>query len=144
MTAPAIVRQIARPGLPVPYLNLSSFDSRTVSRAMTLFALGELIGDKLPFMPKRTQTASLIFRAISGGLSGAVVCSSNKRSVMAGALIGMAAAVGATFGAYELRRQAGTRFHIPDWPIALLEDAVAAGFGALVVSKLGSKNHQIA
>jgi len=139
MTAPALVSRLARSGLSLESMQSSLLDRPPVARTVLLFAAGELIADKLPFMPKRTQPPSVVFRAISGGLSGAAVCSSKKRSRIAGVLIGAAAAVGATYGAYELRRRAGERFHIPDWPIALLEDAIAASCGAIVVSKLLSE-----
>lgn len=136
LSAPAIVSQLAPSDSLVPNAWTGLLKHRAAGRTLMWLAAGELIADKLPFIPKRTQTASLILRAISGALSGAAVCSARKRSALGGAVIGMAAAVGATFGAYELRRRAGKRFHIPDWPVAIVEDAIAAGSGALVLSSL--------
>ena len=103
---------------------------------MAVLAVGEALADKLPFMPNRTDPPAVAARAVSGGLSGAAICSSAKRSMLAGALIGAAAAVGATFGAYKLRKWAGEHSHLPHPLIAILEDATVAGCGLLVLSAM--------
>ncbi|MGA8029870.1 MAG: DUF4126 family protein [Bryobacteraceae bacterium] len=136
MTAPAFVSRLVRSGMPVAGGPLGFLNAPIAGRTTMLLAAGELIADKLPFLPRRTQAASLIARAVSGAVSGAAVCSAKKRSVLRGALIGMGAAIGATYAAYELRRRAGARFGIPDPAIAVIEDAIAAGCGAFILSRL--------
>src|SRR5262245_31294819 len=40
---------------------------------LTLFALGELVADQLPFTPSRTVPPSFAFRLVSGALCGAAI-----------------------------------------------------------------------
>lgn len=136
MTAPALISHLTRSTLGGRRSKLDFLSSMVSMRTTLLLAVGEVIADKLPFVPARTKPPSLILRAVSGGLSGAALCSAKKRSWFAGALIGAGAAVGATFAAYELRKRAGKRFHVPDVVIAVVEDGIAAGAGALVLSKI--------
>lgn len=136
MTAPALISHLTRSALDGERSKLDFLNSMVSMRTTLVLAVGELIADKLPFVPARTQAPSLIVRAVSGGLSGAALCSARKRSWFAGALIGAGAAVGAAFAAYELRKRAGKHFNLPDPVIAVIEDGIAAGTGALVLSKL--------
>jgi hypothetical protein len=61
-----------------------------------------------------------------------------RRSVLAGALIGATAAMGAAYGAHELRRQAARRLRVPDILVAVAEDALVGVAGAALVSRLSS------
>lgn len=135
LASPAIVSQLAKSGLaPVNHSALGFLNSPVTAKTAAIMAIGEVITDKLPFIPKRTQTPSLVFRAISGAASGAAVTSARKRSVLWGALIGAAAAIGATYGAYHARRWAAEKFDVPDPIIAVLEDALVVGCGVLALS----------
>jgi uncharacterized membrane protein len=137
MASPAIVSQLAKSGLmPAGVASLGLLYRPATAKTMAVLAVGELIADKLPFMPARTDTPAVVVRAISGGFSGAAICSSKKRSVLTGALLGAFAAVGTTYGAYKLRKWAGERFDIPDPVIAIAEDALVAGCGMLVLSSM--------
>jgi uncharacterized membrane protein len=97
----------------------------------TPMALGELVIDKLPATPSRTQPAAIAARAASGALAGAALGAGRP---VAG-LAALAGAVGATAGALlghalrlKLAKAAGK-----DWPVAVTEDALAGG-GALLVA----------
>lgn len=139
MASPAIVTQLAKSGLiPSGQTAMSFFNRPATAKTMAVLALGEMVADKLPFMPKRTEAPALVTRAISGAVSGAAICSSKKRSAIAGALLGAVGAVGATYGAYQLRKWAGERFEVPDAVIAIAEDALVAGCGMLVLSSMRS------
>ena len=139
MASPAIVSQLAKAGLlPAGQTSIGFFNHPSTAKTMAVLAVGEIIADKLPFMPKRTDAPAVVTRAISGAVSGAAICSSKKRSVIAGALLGAVGAVGATYGAYKLRKWAGERFDIPDPVIAIAEDALVAGCGMLVLSSMRS------
>lgn len=141
MASPAIVSQLAKSGLmPAEESAVSFFHRPATAKTMAVLAIGEMIADKLPFMPKRTDAPALVTRAISGAVSGAAICSSKKRSVIAGALLGALAAVGASYGAYKLRKWAGERFDVPDPVIAIAEDALVAGCGMLVLSSMRSSS----
>lgn len=137
MSSPAIVSQLAHAGvIETGHTQLGFLKRPVTAKSLAVAAIGEVIADKLPFLPKRTKAPSLIWRAISGALGGAAVASSKKRCVLAGAALGSAAAVGSSYGMYELRRWAGERFDIPDFLLAIGEDALLAGCGFLLVSGL--------
>ncbi len=107
--------------------------SPTSVHATTLLAIGELIADKLPFMPSRTDPPSLGFRAVSGAVCGYLVCRrrGSKQQAIVGAVIGGAAAVATAYLGRQYRRQ----MKVPDFVAALLEDAVAVGSGSAVVQR---------
>ena len=69
LTAPAVIAWGAHLG----WLNLHSsplafMGSTTAVAILSLLAIGELIADKLPMIPKRTAPAPLIARVVTGGL----------------------------------------------------------------------------
>lgn len=134
MAAPAVVSKLKDAGLvgaenPV----VKILNSPVTSAVTTALAVGEAIADKLPFMPDRTITGSIVVRAISGGLSGAAICLSKRKPVLWGVLLGGAAAVGATYAAFALRKQVTRKLNLPDTLVALAEDALVAtaGYSAL-------------
>src|SRR6202451_2103422 len=47
---------------------------------LVLLALGELIADKLPFMPNRTSAPGLAARFIAGAICGMAIAGRRKRS----------------------------------------------------------------
>jgi len=100
----------------------------------TLLALGELIADKLPFIPRRTMMGSLAVRVVFGAMCGFAVTLSVGSAwfpfCLAGGLGGLAGA----FAGYHLRRWLTVGRGLPDLPIALLEDAIAIGLGFFVAS----------
>ena len=137
MSSPAIISQLARAGLlPSGNSKLDFLDKPVTAKALTIAAVGELVADKLPFLPKRTKAPSLIWRAIAGTFAGAAICSSKHRPIGTGAALGAAAAVGASYGFQELRRMASEQFHLPDAAVAVAEDLLVGGLGALVAQNL--------
>ncbi|MDX1530449.1 MAG: hypothetical protein R3362_02890 [Rhodothermales bacterium] len=106
--------------------------SGRVADALTLLAAGEMIADKLPAIPARTEAGPLTGRAMTGALSGAAVAGWRGGSVVGGAVVGAAAALGAAVGAYRLRRAAGA--YVPDPALALVEDAVVLAAGSRIAS----------
>ncbi len=101
----------------------------------TVFALGELVADKLPFIPSRTQVGPLIVRIISGALCGGALGVGAGAAWMGPALLGAVGGVAGTFAGYHARHALVTRANLPDLPVALLEDLVAVGGGFLLVSR---------
>ena len=137
MSAPAMVSQVAKAGrLAMGHPELDFFHSPKAAYAMTALAIGEAIADKLPFMPKRTQAPSLLGRAAMGGLSGAAISSSKRKSPFWGAIVGAAGAIGATYAFCYLRQAAKEKLHVPDAVAAIVEDAIVAGSGVLVLSRM--------
>jgi uncharacterized membrane protein len=144
MSAPAVVSQLSDAGLipeegsPVAWLHHPG-----VTKALHVLATGELIADKLPFLPARTQAGPLAARALTGGISGAAVCSAARRPWWIGALIGAGAAVGAAFGASKLRKWLTQEQHVPNVVAGVLEDAVVAGCSYVVLSSIKSSNEAV-
>src|SRR5437763_631024 len=120
MAAPAIVSRLAHTGLlPLEGSQIKFLGNKNSAKTMALMAAGEMIADKLPFIPKRTAVFPLITRAASGAFSGSAVTRARGRSVVLGALICSLAAVGASYGAYKLRKAVGEKLHLPDAIVAV-------------------------
>ena len=90
----------------------------------SLLALGEYVGDKLPQTPSRLAAVPLAARLVFGGLLGAIVVTSLRAPLVWGILLGALSAVGGAFIGYHLRRFLTVGRGLPDFPIALAEDAV--------------------
>lgn len=137
MAAPAIVSKLAHQGvLPLQDSQIKFLGHRNSVKTMAIMAVGEMIADKLPFIPRRTAVFPLLTRAATGALSGTAFTKSRKRSTIAGALIGSLAAVGASYGAYKLRKFTGQKFHLPDPIVAVAEDALVAACALVVLKAL--------
>jgi uncharacterized membrane protein len=57
-------------------------------------------------------------------------------SLVLAVIAGVIGALVGTFGGYNVRHALVTRGHLPDFAVALVEDAVAVGGGLLIVSHL--------
>ena len=90
----------------------------------TLLAIGELINDKLPKTPSRKAPGSFGARIVTGALSGAALGASGG-SLAGGLVAGALGAVAGTLGGYEARTRMVRATGGKDFPIALLEDAIA-------------------
>jgi uncharacterized membrane protein len=138
-SAPLALSQAARnDSLNLAGTPLSLLGSANGAHVTAALALGELIADKTPFIPNRTDPPSLVARFASGALAGASIAISRKQGWIAAALIGGATAIGATFAAFELRRRAGEVSDLPDIVWALAEDAIVIGSAFALVSALKS------
>jgi len=134
MTAPALVAWGAHLGWLHLQNSLLAFFAHKISLVIfSVFALGELIADKLPFIPARTQVGPLAVRVIFGALCGAALCISGAASPLVGALLGAVGGVAGAFAGYAYRRRLAAM--VPDLVLALLEDLVAVGGGLFLVSR---------
>ncbi len=113
---------------------LAFADTANGAHILAALAVGELIADKTPFIPNRTDPPALIGRFGAGALAGASVAKARKGNWLMGAIVGGAAAVGATYAAYELRRRAGIATKLPDLVFALIEDAIVIGSGLALIA----------
>ena len=144
MAAPAIVSRLASSGiLPIEESQIGFLKNPTTAKTTAILAAGEALADKLPFIPNRTKAVPLITRAISGAMSGAAFSTGKKRSALFGALCGMAAAIGATYGAFKLRQLANKRLQVPDTILAVAEDALVATTGYLLLKAMQNGNEEI-
>jgi uncharacterized membrane protein len=136
MTGPALVCWGAHLG----WLNLVG--SRLVFLRMaicvaifSLFAICELVADKLPGIPGRNTAISLIIRFLFGGACGlALAIAGHAPTAVAFLLGGLGGLVGG-LGGYFVRRNIKRAFQLPDFPVALTEDLIAIGAGLFIVSR---------
>jgi uncharacterized membrane protein len=135
MTAPAVVAWGAHLGWLHLQNSLLAFFAHKISLLIfSVFAIGELTADKLPFIPARTQAGPLAVRIIFGALCGTALCISGEiASPMVGALLGAVGGVAGAFAGYTYRRRLAAM--VPDLVLALLEDLVAVGGGFFLVSR---------
>jgi uncharacterized membrane protein len=138
-SAPTVISYLSRQGLLPAGSKLRFLARPSTGVTAAVLAAGEVIADKLPFVPRRTKLGPLTARALSGGLAGAAIFSSRKKPVWTGILIGAGAAIGATYAAYELRKRAAERLNIPDPILAIVEDAVVAASSYAVISRMGAQ-----
>ena len=95
----------------------------------TFSAAGETVGDKLPFIPARTQPGPLLGRIAFGGLAGAIAMQAQGESALPGALAGGAAGGLVAVAATKLRAAGVKRTGLPDVAWGALEDVVTLGVG---------------
>ncbi len=112
----------------------SRLASRWVSSALVLAAVGEMVADKLPFLPNRIDPLPLLGRAQWGGFAGAAAFAEAERSALVGAAIAGVAAVASAFAWFNVRRMATQTLGLPDPVVALAEDAVVLALGRGVLS----------
>jgi uncharacterized membrane protein len=132
LTAPAVVAW----GAHLSWLNLHGsplafMGSTTAVVVFSLLAIGELVADKLPVIPKRTAPAPLMARVLTGALCGACLCAAARKSLLAGALLGGIGGIVGAFLGYGVRRRLG--LHIKDAVVAVCEDAIAIGLALFLV-----------
>ncbi len=134
MVGPAIISQAAGNKIVnVKDTPLAWLSSRNAVNTTAILAGAEMIADKLPFMPNRTDKPALIGRFIAGALCGAAVSSAKRREQrLIGALVGGSAAVIAAYIGFEYRKHV----NLPAIGAAVIEDAVALTAGSAVVSAL--------
>lgn len=133
MAAPAAVSWAVQLGyLSIGDIWLAFLGFRWTRWILSIAALGELIGDKLPSTPSRKALVPFVARILSGGLCGGAI-GATLGNLYLGMVFGVAGAVAGTLGGYAARiglvRALGGR----DFPIALLEDLIAIVMAVCVV-----------
>jgi uncharacterized membrane protein len=139
-TPPSIVSQAARRNLlPLRHSPLKFLRSAASANTFAALAAGELVGDKLPFMPSRLEPGGLAGRMATGALCGAAMVAASRNrnggAIATGAALGAVAAIAGAFAGYHLRRQLGQKLDIPDPAIAVIEDMVALGGSIALVRR---------
>lgn len=117
-----------------PAATLGAIDSHWTGAAR-IAAAGELVVDKLPIAPPRLMPAALAVRVISGALCGRALAKRRDASLALGTLAGALGALAASYGGYYARRYVTTQKRVPDFPIALVEDALAIGVARVVSAR---------
>jgi len=136
MTAPAAVSWAAALGwLSLDGTPLAFLGFKYTPWVFTALAVVELISDQLPKTPSRKVPVQFGARILMGGLCGAAIGASQGQLV-GGLIAGAVGAVIGTLGGYEARSRLVKAIGGRDFPIALLEDAVAVGGAYLIVTSL--------
>jgi uncharacterized membrane protein len=99
-------------------------DRHLWSGAVMFLAAGELVADKLPFMPSRLRPGGLGARLISGGLCGRALARRYQGSGTIGLLLGALAAGGSAWSGHAIRHELAER-GVPDFLVAICEDSLA-------------------
>jgi uncharacterized membrane protein len=112
----------------------SKLRGKAVTPVAVTFALGELVVDKLPFTPKRTDIGPLIGRMIFGaGVAGAAAAGEGESIPLATGVGALGAAWG-SFAATGARLSLAER-GIPSPLVGLLEDVLAMALTAAALGK---------
>ncbi|MDP3748559.1 MAG: DUF4126 domain-containing protein [Phenylobacterium sp.] len=136
MTAPAAVSWAAALGwLSLDGTPLAFLSFKYSPWVFTALAVVELVSDQLPRTPSRKVPVQFGARILMGGLCGAAIGASQGQLV-GGLIAGAVGAVIGTLGGYEARSRLVRAIGGRDFPIALLEDAVAIGGACLIVTSL--------
>lgn len=135
MTPPAVVSWAARLGwLRLENTPLAFIGYAATPYILTLFAIAELVNDKLPQAPSRKTLAPFTARIVTGAFSGAALGAASG-ALLAGLLAGALGGVAGTLGGYEFRKRLVKATGGKDLPIALLEDAIAICAAFWIVSR---------
>ena len=135
MTAPAAVSWGARLGwLHVENTWLAFLGSAITPYILSALASGELINDKLPKTPSRKTPVPFAARVVTGALSGAALGAPGE-GLIGGLVAGALGGVAGTLGGYEFRSRLVRATGGKDFPIALLEDAIAVLGAVCIVSR---------
>lgn len=62
--------------------------STRLAKYLKIAAIGEIIVDKLPFIPARVSFGPLVFRVLSGALCGASIFKVERKHTVNGAIVG--------------------------------------------------------
>jgi uncharacterized membrane protein len=135
LTAPAVVSWGARLGwLHLENTWLAFLGAPITPYILSVLAIGELISDKLPKTPSRKAPVGFAARIVTGALCGAALAAPSQ-ALVGGLLAGVIGAVAGTLGGYEARSRLVRAIGGKDFPIALIEDAIAVGGALLIVSR---------
>ncbi len=101
----------------------------------TLLALGEYVGDTLPFTPSRTRRALVLARVAFACLAGALAAHGIAEPAVGGIAFAVTGSLIGTYGGYRLR-MLGARLAGRDLPVALSESALALGLALFAAAQL--------
>lgn len=109
-----------------------------VSTVLQILMVGEMIGDKTPFVPSRTSAGPLFGRALSGALVGSALFVTSERRGLSGVLLGAVSALAGVYVADRLRSATTQSLGLPDPLFGLLEDGLVLFGGNRLLHKESS------
>ena len=136
MMAPAVIAWFLRRGWIRPGRSpFARIVSASASKRIAQFAISELIADKLPFTRSRLNAAPLASRMVSGAICGAAIHGTLKKPLAEGAVLGGLGALAGAITGYYVRQRLNRE--MPDFAVALSEDALAVGAAAVITALAG-------
>lgn len=106
------------------------------ARLLPAVGVGELVADKLPVMPARSDAPLFAGRVLSGVMCGAAVAGLAGKGTVRSALAGGLAAAAAVVPSERLRAAVGRRTGAPDPVLGVAEDVLAVGVLLAVTHRL--------
>jgi uncharacterized membrane protein len=100
---------------------------------LAVCAIAEYIADATPWIPSRTRPPSIAVRSLSGAVAGWLLAITMGGPAIGGAIAGIIGALLGTFVGHAARIAAIAR--IGALPAAILEDAIAIGLAAVIVTR---------
>jgi uncharacterized membrane protein len=113
----------------------AALGSGRVSTVLQILMVGEMGGDKTPFVPSRTSGGALLGRALSGALVGSALFVSRERGGASGALLGAVSALAGVYAADRLRSETTQGLGLPDPAFGLLEDGLVLFGGSQLLRR---------
>jgi uncharacterized membrane protein len=111
--------------------------SRSVAGATAALGMIELLADKLPGIPNRTDALPLLGRAAAGALIGASIAASGQRDRAAGAAVGAVVALLSAHLSFRARRALAD--HLAPTTAAVVEDVVVCSVAAAGVAMMNRR-----
>jgi uncharacterized membrane protein len=136
MTGPALVCWGAHLGwLHLAGTHIGFLSSLVALILFSLLAIGELVADQLPKIPRRTSAGPLAARVVLGAMCGGAFAVSGGASFGLCCLLGGLGGLIGAFAGYNARHVATYDGRFPDLPVAIVEDLIAIGGGLFLVSR---------
>jgi uncharacterized membrane protein len=114
---------------------LALIGSVPVVAIFTLLAAFELVADKMPWIPDRITTMSLVARGVMGALTGACVAAAGGQWAGIGAACGVGGSMAGAFAGYHARMRSAKALGVPDIYVALVEDLICVAGALWVVTR---------
>ncbi|HEY8916553.1 MAG TPA: DUF4126 family protein [Chitinophaga sp.] len=105
------------------------------NKLLTVMAVMEMCGDKVPGVGDRIAMPGLIGRGISGAITGAALSRRRHKDPWLGGLLGAAGALALTYLTFYARKQLVKRTGLPDPLAGLLEDVLMIAAGKKLLAK---------
>lgn len=114
---------------------LHFIQTQKAANIFKLLATGEMLGDKLPFIPARIKPTPLFARALTGLLIGTVLTRTKTKKVTQGAVLGLVGAVASSYLFYFLRKNPASKGAFQNALWGTLEDGLVLKQGNKLLSK---------
>lgn len=113
---------------------LNFLQTRKAADVFKLLAAGEVLSDKLPFMPPRIKPTPLMARGLAGLIIGATLISTKSKAIGKGATLGLAAAIASSYIFYFLRKKPSEAGTLPNAIWGTMEDGFILKQGQKLLS----------